>query len=363
MPTSVLCVVGTRPNLIKAGPLMRELRRHPEAFRTRLVHTGQHYDRNLSQLLFEDLGMPEPDLNLGVGSGTHAEQTAKVMIALESTFQSERPDLVVVFGDVNSTMAGAIVAAKLCVKVAHVESGLRSFDRTMPEEINRIVTDHLSDYLFVSERSGLENLSREGIPDAKVFFTGNIMIDSLLATLDVVKQSDVIERLHLSPRQYAVMTLHRPSNVDDRETLAGILQTMGAVAARTPIVFPCHPRTRHNIERFGLGGHLSASLILTEPLGYTDFCRLTYESAFVLTDSGGIQEETTFLKVPCITMRDNTERPVTVTIGSNVMTGNDSARIIAAVDAILGGRAKAASIPELWDGHTAERIVEILKGI
>jgi len=363
MPTSVLCVVGTRPNLIKAGPLMRELRRHPEAFRTRLVHTGQHYDRNLSQLLFEDLGMPEPDLNLGVGSGTHAEQTAKVMIALESTFQSERPDLVVVFGDVNSTMAGAIVAAKLCVKVAHVESGLRSFDRTMPEEINRIVTDHLSDYLFVSERSGLENLSREGIPDAKVFFTGNIMIDSLLATLDVVKQSDVIERLHLSPRQYAVMTLHRPSNVDDRETLAGILQTMRAVAARTPIVFPCHPRTRHNIERFGLGGHLSASLILTEPLGYTDFCRLTYESAFVLTDSGGIQEETTFLKVPCITMRDNTERPVTVTIGSNVMTGNDSARIIAAVDAILGGRAKAASIPELWDGHTAERIVEILKGI
>jgi UDP-N-acetylglucosamine 2-epimerase (non-hydrolysing) len=327
------------------------------------VHTGQHYDRNLSQLLFEDLGMPEPDLNLGVGSGTHAEQTAKVMIALESTFQSERPDLVVVFGDVNSTMAGAIVAAKLCVKVAHVESGLRSFDRTMPEEINRIVTDHLSDYLFVSERSGLENLSREGIPDAKVFFTGNIMIDSLLATLDVVKQSDVIERLHLSPRQYAVMTLHRPSNVDDRETLAGILQTMRAVAARTPIVFPCHPRTRHNIERFGLGGHLSASLILTEPLGYTDFCRLTYESAFVLTDSGGIQEETTFLKVPCITMRDNTERPVTVTIGSNVMTGNDSARIIAAVDAILGGRAKAASIPELWDGHTAERIVEILKGI
>ena len=363
MPTSVLCVVGTRPNLIKAGPLMRELRRHPEAFRTRLVHTGQHYDRNLSQLLFEDLGMPEPDLNLGVGSGTHAEQTAKVMIALESTFQSERPDLVVVFGDVNSTMAGAIVAAKLCVKVAHVESGLRSFDRTMPEEINRIVTDHLSDYLFVSERSGLENLSREGIPDAKVFFTGNIMIDSLLATLDVVKQSDVIERLHLSPRQYAVMTLHRPSNVDDRETLAGILQTMRAVAARTPIVFPCHPRTRHNIERFGLGGNLSASLILTEPLGYTDFCRLTYESAFVLTDSGGIQEETTFLKVPCITMRDNTERPVTVTIGSNVMTGNDSARIIAAVDAILGGRAKAASIPELWDGHTAERIVEILKGI
>lgn len=363
MPLNVLCIVGTRPNLIKAGPLMRELRKHPLAFTTRLIHTGQHYDRNLSDLLFDDLGMAEPDLNLGVGSGSHAEQTARVMVALELIFLNERPDLVVVFGDVNSTMAGAIVAAKLCLKVAHVESGLRSFDRTMPEEINRIVTDHLSDYLFVSERSGLKNLSREGIPDSKVFFTGNIMIDSLLATLDVVERSDVIERLKLLPRKYAVMTLHRPSNVDDRETLADILRVVGAVAERTPVVFPCHPRTRQNIERFELSGLLGASLILTEPLGYTDFCRLTYESAFVLTDSGGIQEETTFLKVPCITMRDNTERPVTVTVGSNVMTGNDPARIIAAVDNVLEGRPRATSIPELWDGHTAERIVDVLKGI
>lgn len=360
MPTRILCVVGTRPNLIKAGPLMRELRKRPEAFATTLVHTGQHYDRNLSQLLFEDLGMAEPDINLGVGSGSHAEQTAKVMVALEATMLQERPDLVVVFGDVNSTMAGTIVAAKLGIKVAHVESGLRSFDRAMPEEINRIVTDHLSDYLFVSEPSGLENLKREGIPDEKVFFTGNIMIDSLLATLDAVKRSDIVERLGLTPRAYAVMTLHRPSNVDDRDTLAGILETMTAVGTRTPVVFPCHPRTRHNMERFGLNGRLDASLIITEPLGYTDFCRLTYESAFVLTDSGGIQEETTYLRIPCITMRDNTERPVTVTVGSNVMTGNDSRKILDAVGNILDGRLKPAAIPELWDGHTAERIVDIL---
>ena len=248
------------------------------------------------------------------------------MVALETTIQEQASELVIVFGDVNSTMGGAIVAAKLCVKIAHVESGLRSFDRTMPEEINRIVTDHLSDYLFVSEPSGLENLKREGIADGKVFFTGNIMIDSLLSTLDVVKRSDVVERLGLTPRRYAVMTLHRPSNVDDPATLGALLGTVSEVSARMPVVFPCHPRTRHNIEKFGLGASLAPSVVMTEPLGYTDFSRLTYESAFVLTDSGGIQEETTFLKVPCITMRDNTERPVTVTVGSNVMTGNDRSR-------------------------------------
>jgi UDP-N-acetylglucosamine 2-epimerase (non-hydrolysing) len=363
MAKNVLCIVGTRPNLIKAGPLMRELRKHPQDFKTTLVHTGQHYDRNLSQLLFEDLGMAAPDINLGVGSGTHAEQTAKVMVALETTIQEQASELVIVFGDVNSTMAGAIVAAKLCVKIAHVESGLRSFDRTMPEEINRIVTDHLSDYLFVSEPSGLENLKREGIADGKVFFTGNIMIDSLLSTLDVVKRSDVIERLGLTPRRYAVMTLHRPSNVDDPATLGALLGTVSEVSARMPVVFPCHPRTRHNIEKFGLGASVAPSVVMTEPLGYTDFSRLTYESAFVLTDSGGIQEETTFLKVPCITMRDNTERPVTVTVGSNVMTGNDRAKILAAVRAVVDGAPKPAAIPDLWDGHTAERIVEILKNV
>jgi UDP-N-acetylglucosamine 2-epimerase (non-hydrolysing) len=361
MPRNVLCIVGTRPNLIKAGPLMRELRKYPDAFATKLVHTGQHYDRNLSQLLFEDLGMAEPEINLGVGSGSHAEQTARVMVALESTMLEEKPDLVVVFGDVNSTMAGAIVAAKLWIKVAHVEAGLRSFDRTMPEEINRIVTDQLSDYLFVSEPSGLENLGREGIPAEKVYYTGNIMIDSLASTLRAAERSDVLRRLGLAPRQYGVVTLHRPSNVDDPRVLGSVLDTLAVVGARTKVVFPCHPRTRYNMEKFGLNRRLGPSLIVTEPLGYIDFSRLTFDARFVLTDSGGIQEETTYLKVPCITMRDNTERPVTVTVGTNIMTGNDPARILGAVNDVLDGKTKRAAIPELWDGHTAERIVEILK--
>jgi UDP-N-acetylglucosamine 2-epimerase (non-hydrolysing) len=231
----------------------------------------------------------------------------------------------------------------------------------MPEEINRIVTDHLSDYLFVSEPSGLENLRHEGLPDEKVHFAGNIMIDSLISTLRVAKQSDVVERLGLAPRQYGVVTLHRPSNVDDPETLGSVLDTLAAVSARTTVVFPCHPRTRHNMEKFGLNRRGGPSMIVTEPLGYIDFSRLTFDARFVLTDSGGIQEETTYLKVPCITMRDNTERPVTVTVGSNVMTGNDPARILGAVNDILDGRKKPAGIPELWDGHTAERIVEILR--
>ena len=257
-------------------------------------------------------------------------------------------------------MAGAIVAAKLCVKVAHVESGLRSFDRTMPEEINRIVTDHLSDYLFVSEPSGMENLRHEGIPEDKIYFTGNIMIDSLMATLRVAEKSNILERLGLTPRQYGVVTLHRPSNVDDPQTLESVLNTLTAVATRTTLVFPCHPRTRHSMRSFGLERCVGPSLIVTEPLGYLDFSKLTFDAQFVLTDSGGIQEETTYLKIPCITMRDNTERPATVTVGSNVMTGNDPEKILHEVGSVLSGHRKPGAVGDLWDGRTAERIVGIL---
>ncbi len=362
MPKKLLCIVGTRPNFVKSAPLMRELKKNSASFDAKLVHTGQHYDQNLSDWLFNDLGMTPPDISLGVGSGSHTQQTAKIMLGLEEAITSEKADLVVVFGDVNSTLAAAVVAAKMGVPVAHVESGLRSFDRAMPEEINRIVTDHLSDMLFVTEESGMHNLKQEGIADSKVFFTGNIMIDSLLATLDIVKRSDILDKLKLQPRQYAVMTLHRPSNVDDPETLKYVLNTVAEVARKVPVIFPCHPRTRNNISRFALDEVVkNSSLTLIDPLGYVDFCRLTYESKFVLTDSGGIQEETTYLQIPCITMRENTERPITVTVGTNVMTGNDRAKILATVDAIISGNPKQGRIPDLWDGHTAARIVEILK--
>ncbi len=362
MPRKLLCIVGTRPNFVKSAPLIRELKKNQDAFETKLVHTGQHYDVNLSEWLFNDLGMQPPDISLGVGSGSHTQQTAKIMLGLEEAITNEKADLVVVFGDVNSTLAAAVVAAKMGVKLAHVESGLRSFDRAMPEEINRVVTDHLSDYLFVTEESGMHNLKREGIAPEKVFFTGNIMIDSLLSTMTVVKKSDVLKKLGLQSREYALMTLHRPSNVDDSGTLAEILGTIAQVSKRIPVVFPCHPRTKNNISRFGFDQLLAESqIVVTEPLGYVDFCRLTYESKFVLTDSGGIQEETTFLQIPCITMRENTERPITVTVGSNLMTGNNRAEILNVVNDILAGNPKKGTIPELWDGHTAERIVAILK--
>ncbi len=362
MPRKLLCIVGTRPNFVKSAPLIRELKKNLDSFDTKLVHTGQHYDVNLSEWLFNDLGMQPPDISLGVGSGSHTQQTAKIMLGLEEAITNEKADLVVVFGDVNSTLAAAVVAAKMGVKLAHVESGLRSFDRAMPEEINRIVTDHLSDYLFVTEESGMQNLKREGIAPEKVFFTGNIMIDSLLSTMDVVKKSDVLNKLGLRTREYALMTLHRPSNVDDSGTLTEILGTIAQVSKRIPVVFPCHPRTKNNISRFGLDRVLDGcQIIITEPLGYVDFCRLTYESKFVLTDSGGIQEETTYLQIPCITMRENTERPITVTVGTNLMTGNDRTEILKAIDDILVGKSKIGAIPELWDGHTAERVVAILK--
>ncbi len=343
---------------------MRELRQHAKEFETKLIHTGQHYDQSLSEWLFHDLEMQPPDISLEVGSCSHSQQTARIIEGLENVFKIERADLVVCFGDVNSTMAAAIVAAQLGIRLAHVEAGLRSFDRSMPEEINRVVTDHLSDLLFVTEESGSRNLHSEGIPPEKVFSVGNIMIDSLIATMKIVKRSDVLDRLNLRPGKYALATLHRPSNVDDAVTLRGLLETLGEVSRRIAVVLPCHPRTRQSIARFNLEPLIAATnLTLTDPFGYIDFCRLTHDSRMVLTDSGGIQEETTYLQIPCITMRCNTERPITVTMGTNVMTGTEPEKILKAVDDILGGMAKMGAIPELWDGFTANRITDILRAV
>ena len=362
MRKKITLVVGARPNFMKAAPLIKKLHENKTDFETILIQTGQHYDKKLSELFFEQLQMPKPDFYLGVGSGSQAVQTAKIMVEIEKSFLEIKPDLVVVFGDVNSTMAAAIVAAKLCIKIAHVEAGLRSFDRSMPEEINRIVTDRLSDYLFVTEQSGLDNLKDEGVPDEKIFFTGNIMIDSLVGNLERAKKSDILNQLKLESGKYATVTMHRPSNVDDSETLAGLFKVLSSVSKEMPVVFPCHPRTKNHIEEHGLMKDLHGDNIrMIEPLGYLDFLKLQSGSRIVLTDSGGVQEETTYLGIPCVTMRENTERPVTVDIGSNILCGSDPNRILNVTNEILSGTVKDCEVPQLWDGQTAGRIVDILK--
>ena len=362
MRKKIVLVVGARPNFMKAAPLIKKLHENKTKFETILIHTGQHYDRKLSELFFEQLQMPKPDFYLGVGSGSQAVQTAKIMVEIERSFTDIQPDLVVVFGDINSTMAAAIVAAKMCIKIAHVEAGLRSFDKTMPEEINRIITDRLSDYLFVTEQSGLDNLKNEGVPDEKIFFTGNIMIDSLVSNLEQAQDSDILEQLKIESGKYATVTLHRPSNVDDSETLAGLFKVLSSVSKKMPVVFPCHPRTKNRIEEYGLMNDIPGDNIrMIEPLGYLDFLKLQSSSRIVLTDSGGIQEETTYLGIPCVTMRENTERPVTVDIGSNILCGSDPSRILDVTNEILSGTEKDCDIPQLWDGQTAGRIVDIMK--
>lgn len=358
----IVLIVGARPNFMKSAPLMRALLSNKDTFDTKLIHTGQHYDHALSQLFFDELKMPKPDIYLGVGSGSHAEQTAKIMIELEKSFTELKPDLVMVFGDINSTLAAAIVAAKMCIKLAHVEAGLRSFDHTMPEEINRIVTDRLSDYLFVSEESGLINLKNEGVSDSKVFYTGNIMIDSLVANLEVASHSNILERLSLEPDNYITMTMHRPANVDSEDTLRELFKSITEISREIPIVFPCHPRTKKRLEDFGIKNNdNSHKLKIVEPLGYLDFLKLQSQSKCVLTDSGGVQEETTFLQIPCITMRENTERPSTVEIGSNLVIGVDPQVIQDTTLDSVRGNAKVGSIPKLWDGNTAVRIVDIMR--
>jgi UDP-N-acetylglucosamine 2-epimerase (non-hydrolysing) len=357
----VLLVVGARPNFMKVAPVARELQRHPEEFESILVHTGQHYDAAMSRVFFEQLNLPRPALDLGVGSDTHARQTAAVMSAFEPVVLDWRPDLVLVVGDVNSTLACALVASKLRVSVAHVEAGLRSFDRDMPEEINRVLTDQISDLLFVTEASGVENLRREGIPDERVFFVGNVMIDTLLAHRDAALTLDTAARFGLLPHRYGVITLHRPSNVDDPAALEGLFEGIAAVARDLPLLFPVHPRTRPALERSPAFARLAGEsrLIACEPLGYLEFLDLLARAAVVLTDSGGVQEETTALGVPCLTLRTTTERPATIAHGTNRLVGTSPARIVQAWQAVRAN-APAIRTPPLWDGRAAERIVAVL---
>ena len=358
----VLLVVGARPNFMKIAPIVRELARNPETFSWTLVHTGQHYDAAMSEVFFKELGLPRPDVDLGVGSGTHAQQTAAIMAAFEPVLLQHAPDLVLVVGDVNSTIACALVAAKLGVRVAHVEAGLRSFDRTMPEELNRILTDQLSDLLFITEGSAKENLTREGIDPARVHFSGNVMIDTLLSHAAEARRRGVPASHGLTPGEYVVLTLHRPSNVDEDRTFAGLMDALAEITRELPVVFPVHPRTRPALRRSPTAAGLidTGVLRLLDPLGYLDFLGLMTDAAVVLTDSGGVQEETTVLGVPCLTLRTSTERPATIAEGTNLLVGTDPVRILDAWRQVRGSR-RAARVPRLWDGKAAERIVAVLR--
>jgi UDP-N-acetylglucosamine 2-epimerase (non-hydrolysing) len=355
----VLNVVGARPNFMKIAPIQREMKKN-DSFDVRLVHTGQHYDDKMSKLFFRDLELPEPDIYLGVGSGTHAQQTGRIMIAFEEALASFHPDLVIVVGDVNSTIACSLVAVKKGIKVAHVEAGLRSFDRTMPEEINRILTDAISDLLFVTEKSGLENLKREGIDQRKIFFTGNVMIDSLIFFLEKSQSSNIQSTLQINGEPYVLVTLHRPVNVDIKTNFEKLVSAFEIIEKDMRIIFPVHPRTQKMIKQFGLEKRVRnmRNMQLLDPLGYLDFLNLMRSARIVLTDSGGIQEETTYLGIPCITMRESTERPITVELGTNILVGSDTMLLIDHYKTIVAGHKRNGTIPELWDGQAAIRIVD-----
>jgi UDP-N-acetylglucosamine 2-epimerase (non-hydrolysing) len=366
----LLLVAGARPNFMKIAPLISAIKKHNNSIGSNnpsnptnpinpvLVHTGQHYDLKMSEVFFKELGIPHPDINLEVGSGSHAEQTARVMTAFEPVCQKEKPDWVVVVGDVNSTMACTLVACKLGVKVAHIEAGLRSFDRTMPEEINRLVTDALADLLLTPSIDADENLKREGICGAKIKLVGNIMIDTLVANLEKAHASRLPEQLELSPKNFAYVTLHRPANVDLRENLSIIIEELNLLSRKIDIIFPVHPRTRKMIKQFGIRIENGSSFQLLEPVGYHDSLWLTENAALVLTDSGGLQEESTYLQTPCLTLRPNTERPVTIDLGTNKLTGLDRLRVD--IQETLESQGAPAKIPPFWDGHTAERIIDVL---
>ncbi|MDZ7345746.1 MAG: UDP-N-acetylglucosamine 2-epimerase (non-hydrolyzing) [candidate division KSB1 bacterium] len=355
-------VVGARPNFMKIAPIHRRML-GSKKLKPLLIHTGQHYDEKMSKAFFEDLQLPEPDIYLGVGSGSHARQTAEVMIRIEQFVEEKKPDLMIVVGDVNSTPAAALAAVKMGVPVAHVEAGLRSFDRTMPEEINRIVTDAISDLLFVSEPSGVENLKREGVADDKIYFVGNVMIDSLVEHLQKAAELTVLEEMKVEPGRYALITLHRPSNVDNQEVLQQIFYALDEIQQQLPIVFPMHPRTRKMIAAFGMEKRVAgmSNLRIVEPLAYLPFLRLMSCAKVVLTDSGGIQEETTYLKIPCLTMRKNTERPITVTMGTNRLVGMNPEDILRGFSEAMNGFAAKAEVPPLWDGRASQRIVETIE--
>jgi UDP-N-acetylglucosamine 2-epimerase (non-hydrolysing) len=364
----VMCIVGARPNFMKMAPILRALAQHKPPLPALLVHTGQHYDQGMSTQLFEDLGLPRPDLNLEVGSGSHAVQTAEVMRRFEPALDEHKPSCVLVVGDVNSTLACTLVAVKKSVPVAHVEAGLRSYDRKMPEEINRVLTDQVADRLYTTERSAADNLLREGVAAERICFAGNVMIDSLVANREHARSAADTLRAHGAdpavlnhPSGYAVVTMHRPSNVDDAATLRMLLETLRKVSTQLPLVFALHPRTRSNIERFGLTGLTDPALmVMLPPQGYLEMVGLMAGATMVLTDSGGLQEETTALGVPCLTMRENTERPITVEQGTNTMVGRDPAAILAGVAEILRGEGKKGRVPEYWDGHAADRIASDL---
>lgn len=359
----ILNIVGARPNFMKVAPLHRAFRAYP-AIDSKIVHTGQHYDARMSDVFFNQLDLPQPDYYLGVAGGTHTQQTAEIMLKFEEVMTRERPDWVLVVGDVTSTLACALVAVRMGVRVAHVEAGLRSGDRSMPEEINRILTDNLSDLLFVTEQAGLDNLRREGIADAKIRFVGNVMIDSLVHYRQKASELNTVGALGLTPGGYVLMTMHRPANVDAEAGLTSIVQIVADTGPHKTVLFPLHPRTRANLVRFGLMDRLTAipNVQLLEPQGYLEFLNLMEHAAIVITDSGGIQEETTYLQVPCLTFRDSTERPVTVELGTNQLLVDLNAETVRHhVAAILNGRAKAGVVPPRWDGEAAGRVASILE--
>ncbi|MBN1803872.1 MAG: UDP-N-acetylglucosamine 2-epimerase (non-hydrolyzing) [Sedimentisphaerales bacterium] len=365
MMIKIICVCGARPNFMKIAPLMRAFKGDGN-FQTLLVHTGQHYDEKMSKLFFEELEIPKPDINLEVGSGSHAVQTAEVMKRFEPVVMDFKPDYVLVVGDVNSTIACGLVAVKLCVKLIHVEAGLRSFDRSMPEEVNRVLTDSISDLLFVTEQSGVDNLKREGVDAGKIHFVGNVMIDTLLSNKEKAERSDVLTKMNLKPKDYAVITLHRPSNVDNMENFEKIISAFEVIEKDLKLIFPIHPRTRNNIKGLEIGKRVEAmsNLILLEPVGYLDFMKLMSNAAVIITDSGGIQEETTILQVPCMTLRENTERPVTVTEGTNRLVHIETGDILKSYNEIKTNKFETdGKIPKFWDGKAAERIANIIEDI
>lgn len=381
MPNNLkwMIVAGARPNFMKIAPLLKEIKSYNTNHEKKgarivpiLVHTGQHYDDIMSRVFFDDLELPRPDVDLGVGSASHAVQTANIMIEFEKVCIERKPDLVIIVGDVNSTLACSLVAVKSGIKVAHIEAGLRSFDRSMPEEINRIVTDSVSDYLFTTCEDANENLKREGIPEDKIFFVGNLMVDTLLSHRDKAGKSHILEALNLmngtGVKDYALLTLHRPSNVDERETFEGVIKAVHELSGRMPIIFAAHLRTQKQIKTFGLEkyfglsrkGEIPKGILMIDPLGYLDFLQLMSNARIVLSDSGGIQEETTILGVPCLTIRENTERPVTINEGTNILVGTCPDSLDEYLNRILSGLCKKGSVPELWDGQAAKRIVDIL---
>ncbi|MCX6142887.1 MAG: UDP-N-acetylglucosamine 2-epimerase (non-hydrolyzing) [Ignavibacteriales bacterium] len=359
---TIISVVGARPNFMKVAPLHKAFQKHAGSVRHLIAHTGQHYDEAMSKIFFGDLELPQPDFYLGVGSGSHAQQTARIMVEFEKVLEEVHPDLVIVVGDVNSTVACSLVSVKMGIPVAHVEAGLRSGDRTMPEEINRLLTDSIADDLFVTEPSGVANLHREGIDEKKIHLVGNVMIDSLIYYREKAKKSTIMERLGVKANKFTLVTLHRPSNVDTEEGLAKILAIFERIASRSEIVFPVHPRTKKMLAQHGLGARADAipGLRLLDPIGYLDFLRLLDNAQLVLTDSGGIQEETTFLGVPCLTLRENTERPITCEVGTNELCGLDVEKVVSRSEVVFAGNRKKGRVPDLWDGNAANRIVDVL---